>query len=87
MEVEEDAGFQNFQRFGFQRGQGRGRPIKKGATKVELKEAQGLLALCLLECAGDGKSVAEKLSLLKELEERVDKLEEKVNSEASGVAD
>ena len=61
--------------------------LKKGTTKVELKEAQGLLALCLLECAGDGKSVAEKLSLLKELEERVDKLEEKVNSGASGVAD
>ena len=60
--------------------------LKKGTTKVELKEAQGLLALCLLECAGDGKSVAEKLSLLKELEERVDKLEEKVNS-ASGATD
>ena len=60
--------------------------LKKGTTKVELKEAQGLLALCLLECAGDGKSVAEKLSLLKELKERVDKLEEKVNS-ASGATD
>ena len=41
--------------------------LKKGTTKVELKEAQGLLALCLHECAGgDGKSVAEKLSLLQD---------------------
>ena len=58
--------------------------LKKGTTKVELKEAQGLLALCLLECAGDGRSVAEKISLLNDLKERVNALEEKVNSGAGG---
>jgi len=61
--------------------------LKKGTTKVELKEAQGLLALCLLECAGDGRSVAEKISLLNDLKERVNALEEKVNSGAFGATD